>query len=436
MQLLQSKKIISLLQHLTDDLCDRWKRKRKQSPKSVFLTLLIIALNKGITTRRALTLLADIYPSCSSRKEPSPAAFCKIRKNMSDDDMRGIFKTIADSLPQMPSLYQLRLNGLLPVSIDGSQVITPNSKSTAEDFGYYESRNPSHSPQCRLISTWNVFERKPIDWRVGYCHESERGAAVDMIPSISKNNLVLLDRGFFGVHTMKSFKDRGIPCLMRVKQGKSTWLSVQEFLRGNKRDGNIIISDKEGVELKCRIIKKKIYSKRKKKYIQYAFITTLFDKVKWTAKLLFSVYRYRWDVETAFREMKILDKLESFCGKSSLAIKQEIAAYMIARLLTSAVCGVLHHKKSTIDGTLTNKEMTCNHVTVMELLSDCVIKINTETKSVEVIFLHRLFVSLSAMQKKRPKRIYPFKCNGRYGRWKGTKNYRKKAKELELPGYK
>ena len=43
---------------------------------------------------------------------------------------------------------------------------------------------------------------------------------------------------------------------------------------------------------------------------------------------------------------------------------------------------------------------------------------------------------LSAMQKKRPKRIYPFKCNGRYGRWKGTKNYRKKAKELELPGYK
>ncbi len=429
MQPLQSSKIIHLLRNLSSHLDDRWKRKRKQSPQTIFLTLMLMALSRSpISTRRALTLLSEIFPHSCTRREPSPAAFCKMRFRLSDDQMRDVFHRIdKETVPKNSN--DLTINGYKLVAIDGSQIITPNSDSTRIDFGHYKSKHHSHSPQSRLIAAWDVSTRRPLHWQVGTCHESERAAAVNMISFIPNKSIVLLDRGFFGVQTLRAFKDSETPCFMRIRQGRSTWLEAQTFLKSKKRDDIIQIQETHGASMSCRIIKRRIYSKRKRKYVTYAFITTLMDKKRWPAKTLVDAYRLRWDIETAFREMKIQDQLETFRGKSSHAVRQEIAAYMIARLLTSLVTCQLHRYQSQARDISSMIKMTCNHITIMDTLYDCFMKIiNGEMEIAENMCLHRLSVALSAMQNKRDGRIYPFKCKGRYGRWKGTKNYRQNYK--------
>ena len=429
MQPLKSKKIISLLQHLTDGLGECWKRRRKQGPKTVFLTLLITALGPGkISIRRALTLLSEIFPGSSPRKEPTDAAFCMMRHKLTEQDMRQIFRPANVLISKDKTPSGMTINGHQIVAIDGSQLVTPRSESTLNEFGVYETRNNSHQPQSRLIAAWNVSKRRPINWQVGTCYESERHSAVNMIPSLPKKSLVILDRGFFGVNTLRSFKNAKIPCFMRIRTGRSTWMPVQEFLKTKGQEKLITISDADGDSLKCRVIKKIIYNKKKKSYTTYAFVTTLLDKKKWPAKALVDSYRYRWDIETSFREAKILDNLESFNGHTAMAVRQEVAAYMIARLLTSYVWLIARNTqyKSLQADQMNINDSTFNHVTIVELIYDCILSIHgPRLNDPLAICEHRYGIVLKFRQKKRPKREYEYKCKGRYGRWKGTKNHRR-----------
>lgn len=421
--------IKTFLQHL-DSLPDRWERKRIQSPQTVFCTLLILALGRGTTsTRRALSLLSELFPNRFRRKEPSPQAFSKARKKLSEDMLKESYWHLRENLDKGIDRKEYLVNGLLPVAIDGSQINAPRSASTIKEFGLYASRHTAHQPQSRLIVAWDIFGRRPIDWITGTCYESERSAAQEMITKLPQNSLVLLDRGFHGIDTFSAFAIENIACFMRVRGGKTTWMPVKNFISSGKLDDEIYLTDiKESRKIKCRIIRFKPKKSRNKNSKDYIFITNLFDKKKWPRSLLVQMYRARWDIETAYREMKINDQIEGFNSRHADGIKQEITAYMMARLLVGhAMRSALSHIKIRFRWKDQTRHLT-NYVTLADGLIDTILDlIRFGAAEAELTWSHALIIIEDALQKRRPNRSYERKCRGRYGRWKGTKNHRKKA---------
>ena len=151
------------------------------------------------------------------------------------------------------------------------------------------------------------------------------------------------------------------------------------------------------------------------------------DVEKWPRKLLVTLYRHRWDIETSFREMKILDSIESFHSRSAAGVRQEIAAYMIARLLTGMLMCMCMKNKNTRIRWNNDTQLLCNHQTLVEIITDTIIACAQHGDEWGLhVFRERVKVAEDATQKKRPGRFFELKCKGRYGRWVATKNNRSK----------
>jgi hypothetical protein len=247
-----------------------------------------------------------------------------------------------------------------------------------------------------------------------------------MAETLPKNSLVLLDRGFHGMDTFEAFSQRNMACFMRIRAGKTGYLAVRGFLRSPARDGIITLPSSDGFRMvRCRIVRTIRQHKKGSGSTEYIFITNLTNRQQWPRKVLLKVYTARWDIETAFREMKILDHIEGLTTRSDYGVRQEIAAYMIARLLIGMT---MRYAMPAVDKLLrwdNERRRIPNYVTLVDTTRDTLLAIITGyQKDASSIFCHGLVVITDAAQKRRPHRSYQRKCRGRYGRWKGTKNHR------------
>lgn len=428
MRNLNAENILHLFNELLTFLPDRWQRRRVQSPRTILATLLILAIERGTTsTRRALTLLSDMFPESSRvRREPCPAAFSRARLQLDEEAIRSVFDAFSSRLKPQSTF---RIQGYRLVAIDGSQLSLPRTSETVSEFGCYEHRRSSYQPQSRLVAAWDVMERRPIDWIVGECFQNERSAAVEMIRRLPADSIVLLDRGFHGIGAIHAFSQAGIGCFVRARTGKTAWLNVQKFVRSKANDAVIEVSgtvDGEPKSMFCRAVKATRINARKRKRETLVFLTNLMDRDLWTRSTLLKLYSLRWDIETAFRELKIQDRVESFHAKTPDGIRQELAAYMIARLLAGIVLGQVTYMPGVDLTWNCARRHVFNHVTVVDAVIDvirscvCDADLHKSTK----IIRHHFWIIRDAVQRRRPGRSFIRKCQGRYGRWKGTKNHR------------
>lgn len=430
MRTLETGNILKLLSQFLNSVPGKWQRRRVQSPRTVLATLLILAIERGVTsTRRALLLLRDMYPrEGRDRQEPCPAAFSRARRAMGEDSLRVLFKELADAAGD--EIDPFRINDHCLIAVDGSQISLPRSRSTLNTFGCYTHARTSYQPQSRLVVAWDVLRRRPIDWVTGTCFESERAVAIHMAPRLPKRSIVLLDRGFQGVAGIKAFSDAGIGCFMRVRGGKTAFLGVQRFIAGKVNDTVIEIASStsgEPVALRCRAVKATRINARNGTAETVVFLTNLMDQKIWPRSMLLKLYTLRWDIETSFRELKIQDRIENFHSTSADGVRQEIAAYMIARLLAGVLLAQASRRMPTCDFSWDNpRRHVFNNVSLIEAMADTIAACATKVDAAHIALLleHHFIAIRSAMQRRRPGRTFIRKCKGRYGRWKGTKNHR------------
>jgi hypothetical protein len=145
-----------------------------------------------------------------------------------------------------------------------------------------------------------------------------------------------------------------------------------------------------------------------------SFITNLTDRRKWSRQVLLKIYTARWDIETAFREMKMVDQIEGFTTRSDRGVRQEIAAYMIARLLIGLT---LRHAMAAAEEFLRwNDEHRpiANYVTLVDATRDVLLALVTShQESALHVFGHAMVVIQDAAQRMRPHRSFERKCRGR-----------------------
>jgi hypothetical protein len=229
------------------------------------------------------------------------------------------------------------------ISVDGSTLDVADEKGNNEAFGRPgASRGESAYPKIRFVSlvengTHVLFGSRMADYAT-----SEIALAKTVLPSLSKGMLCLADRGFFGFEMWKQAVATGAELLWRVR--KNIRLPCEKRLPDGSYLSRIHPSQQDqrrgrnGVVV--RVIEYRLEGVEGAEPL-YRLATTILDHELAPAAELAALYHERWEIETAFDELKthLRGSRIVLRSKTPDLVRQEFYGLLMAHF---AVRGLMH----------------------------------------------------------------------------------------------
>ena len=229
------------------------------------------------------------------------------------------------------------------VSIDGSTLDIADEKGNDETFGRPgASRGTSAYPQIRFVSlvengTHVLFGSRMADYAT-----SEVALSKTVLPSLKKGMLCLADRGFFGFEMWQQAVATGADLLWRVK--KNMLLLCEKRLPDGSYLSRIYPSQpdrrlgRQGVVV--RVMEYRLEGVEGAEPL-YRLATTILDHELAPAVELAAIYHDRWEIETAFDELKthLRGARIVLRSKTPDLVRQEFYGLLMAHF---AVRGLMH----------------------------------------------------------------------------------------------
>ena len=192
------------------------------------------------------------------------------------------------------------------VSIDGSTMDVADTQANREAFGRPgASRGKSAYPQLRLVSLVETGTHVLFGTRLGPYRVGEITLAKEVLGHLRAGMLCMADRNFLGFELWeqaratgadllwRAKKNRVLPCDKRLPDG--SYLSrIYPSMRDRRHDTNAV---------RVRVIEYRLEGVEGAEPF-YRLLTTILDPRKAPAKELAALYHERWEIETAFDELK------------------------------------------------------------------------------------------------------------------------------------
>lgn len=233
--------------------------------------------------------------------------------------------------------------GLRLVSLDGSTLEVADTQENRERFGLPPaSRGRSAYPQLRYISLAEIGTHVLFGSTLGPYSEGETTLARKALHSLGRGMLCLADRHFLGFDLWQQARSTSahllwrakrnviLPCLRRLADG--SYLSrIYPSVKDRRNDTN-------GVTV--RVIEYALDGVADAEPL-YRLVTSLLDPRKAPASQLAALYHERWEIETAFDELKTHLKGARVVLRSKRPdlVEQEFYGLMMAHF---ALRGLMH----------------------------------------------------------------------------------------------
>jgi hypothetical protein len=229
------------------------------------------------------------------------------------------------------------------VSVDGSTFDVADEKVNEEAFSRPgASRGASAYPQIRFVSlvengTHVLFGSQMDGYRTG-----EITLAKAVLPSLRKGMLCLADRNFFGFELWQLARGTGADLLWRMK--KNMRMACEKPLPDGSYLSHVYPSERDwrhqtnGIVL--RVIDYRLEGIEGAEPI-YRLATTILDPGNAPAEELAALYHERWEIETAFDELKTHLRGAHIVLRSKTPdlVRQEFYGLMMAHF---AIRGLMH----------------------------------------------------------------------------------------------
>jgi len=297
--------IESIYKKLLNDHDNTWlKRKRKINTEMIFEYLSkSCSHNIGISSCIDLTKNFSHVAMIKARNKIDPSLFYNINK---------ILHKKHESLN----------NNIF--AIDGSKVHVPHNFIKK---GYFTrtcnkvEKRPAKRPLIMLSALTGIFSDTIVDYTLTK-HFNERSCVFPLIKNLKKNDIVILDRGYYSKEIFSTFYNLKIDCIMRLK--KDANITVKKFYNSNKTHliSNILYNDKI---IPIRYVKYKIDNS------VFIIATTLFD---YSIKKIKDIYKLRWRVELSFKRLKSYLNIEKIFSKTESLWKQELQVRILIDTIT------------------------------------------------------------------------------------------------------
>jgi len=227
------------------------------------------------------------------------------------------------------------------VGIDGSTLSLPDEKGNREFFGLPGcSRGQTAFPKLRISMLLELGTRAPFAWCAGPYKESEQTQAKELLSNMGPGMLLLADRGYTGFPLWFRAKKTGADLLWRARSQPQfpvketyedgSWRSV---FRGKGTDNTCEV----------RVID---YTLKQEDATIYRLVTTMLDPKEAPADKLAALYHERWEIETAYDEVKthMLGPGAMLRSKTPDLVQQEFEGLMLAYYAVRALITKAAHK--------------------------------------------------------------------------------------------
>jgi Insertion element 4 transposase N-terminal/Transposase DDE domain len=258
--------------------------------------------------------------------DPTEAALTKARRRLGPAPLRALFDLLRG--PAATTAGPVRWRGLLVCAVDGTIISVADSPASLTVF-VKQRGGPCGGgsyPTLRLLTVLACGTRTIIDAVFGPASSGETTYAQQLLPSLHAGMLILADRGFAAGHLLAAIADTGADLIVRAKTG-TTGPHLPVLRR--HRDGSY--RSTFGGRL-VRVIDAEITvtTSAGTRTGVYRLITSLLDPRRHPAGALIRLYHERWEIETAYLELK-----SSILGgrvlraRTPTGIDQEIHALLV-----------------------------------------------------------------------------------------------------------
>jgi hypothetical protein len=228
---------------------------------------------------------------------PTAAAMTRARRRLGPGPLRELF-----GLLRGPGPAAARWRGLLVCAIDGTILTVADSEANLAVYSRQRggATGGSSYPMLRLLALVSCGTRSVIDAAFGPCSAGETTYAARLLNSLSAGMILLADRNFAAGPLAARIAGTGAEFLIRVRTGTSSpklpvlrrlgdgsWQSRFGGVPVRVIDAQVTIMTSTGhIACRCRLI------------------TTLLDPERYPAGDLAVLYHERWEIETAYLELK------------------------------------------------------------------------------------------------------------------------------------
>lgn len=224
---------------------------------------------------------------------PTAGALCQARRRLGPAPLKWLF-----DLVRGPAPAPIRWRGLLVCAVDGTMFTVADSPANLSVYAKHRCNNGgSGYPQIRLLALLACGTRTLIDAVFGPTDTGETTYAPRLARSLRAGMIVLLDRGLVGCDLISGFAATGAEVLVRYTDRRNfpvlarypdgSYLSTLGPTRVRVIDAEITITTSTGRHTGV-----------------YRLVTTLLDHHRYPAGQLVTLYHQRWEIETAYLELK------------------------------------------------------------------------------------------------------------------------------------
>jgi hypothetical protein len=262
----------------------------------------------------------------------SAASFCTARHKVTPELLRHMLHEIASTSFETTFEAQ-RWFGRRVFAIDGTKINLQRGEDLEAAFGVPEG---CYCPQVLVSVLLDVCAKAPVDVEVSPFAWSEREHLFNMLSSLERGDVLVLDRGYPSHEVLQALVQEGIDFLMRVPSSH-TFAAIDELRGSNGDDFLYYVDPPKGSPPEWTRLVLRAVRLVNADGMESFFFTTLhrrhFNRTK-----LRELYHMRWQAEEFFKLLKgPYIGQGQFRSKSPAGIEQEIHALVlflaIARVL-------------------------------------------------------------------------------------------------------
>ena len=433
------KNVIDTVITVASDFDQQWQ-KRKRVLNTLLIMFFIFRLVFSKNSQGYAIVIAELWDQCRTMGIPLPqatpvaaSAFCTARAKLDENSFKVLHTEILRHYDGICPDSQWKGHRIF--AVDGSKINLPRQLI---NYGYRTPSDNAHYPQGLLSCLYQLKSKIPMDFDL-VPHADERTLARTHLTTLSENDVVVYDRGYFSYAMLYEHRERSIYPIFRIKTKASR--VVDEFIASSKTDEVVeIIPTKEGQiriheqypgrtckPIPLRLVKYAIAG------TTYILGSTLFDRHKYNIEDFSNVYHSRWGIEELYKISKKLMTIEDFHGQSERGVKQELFAHFVLITLTRIFSNHSEtgfNSRGTADEELHTKANFKNClVTVARNIDDLLLKQATLLSET----IDHIVTSISSCrQKLRPNRSYARRSRKPIGKWKPSKPVKIIGNELPV----
>jgi len=220
-----------------------------------------------------------------------------------------------------------RWKGLRLLACDKTTLTLPETPSLWQCFGAHKGQQGLGPIAVELCCLFDLISRAPLRFVYGKSCTSEQKLIHKLIHVLKKNDLLLLDNGFYCFTTFIKIRSRKSHFIIPAKK------TIRPQMLQTLAPGDYLCQITDSHTKTTQIVR--VVFVYRDGFRRRRLVTSLIDPDLYPASELAHLYHLRWDIETFYRDFKHTLKATSWHCHTPTSFHQELLMHMITLCLIS-----------------------------------------------------------------------------------------------------